>query len=94
MSMHIYCGFEIYPLVYPRSQRKEGSGHNYEDGFDAAVKICLRGTDATSTHSDTFKLNEERPFASAGAARLASLKYGEAIIDQRGGREWTPGAAQ
>jgi hypothetical protein len=90
--MHVYYGFEIHPLVYPHSQRKEGSGHNYEDGFDAAVKICVRDTDATLTHSDTFKLEEARPFATAGAARLASLKYGEAIIDQRGGKDWTPTA--
>ena len=88
MSMHAYRGFEIYPLVFPHAKTKEGSAHNYESGFDAAVKICLRGTDTTLTSSDTFKLTESRPFASAGAARRASLKYGESIIDEHEGKNW------
>ena len=90
MSMHAYRGFEIYPLVYPHAERKEGAGHNYESGFDAAVKICLRGTDSSLTSSDTFKLSEPRPFSSAGAARRASLKFGESIIDQHEGKNWMP----
>lgn len=90
MSMHRYCGFEIYPLVYPHSGMMEGPGHNYEDGFDAAVKICLRGTDTTVTRSETFKLSENPPFSSAGAARRASLKYAEGVIDQHGGENWMP----
>lgn len=88
MSMHAYRGFEIYPLVFPLAETKEGFGHNYEDGFVAAVKICLRGTDTTLTSSDTFKLSDGRPFESAGAARRASLKYGETIIDQHQGKNW------
>jgi hypothetical protein len=90
MSMHAYRGFEIYPLVYSHAQKKEGSGHNFEDGFDAAVKICVRGADAALTYSNTFKLDEGKPFPTAGAARRASLKFGEGIIDQHGGESWTP----
>ena len=44
MSMHLYRGFEIYPLIYPHVSSQHGNPHNYENGFDAAVKICLRGT--------------------------------------------------
>lgn len=89
MSMHIYRGFEISPLIYPHAQAGEGSAHNYEAGFDAAVKICLRGTDVTVTHSRTFKLLDDSPFASAGDARRASLHYAESIIDRNRGEQWT-----
>lgn len=79
MSMHIYRGFEIYPLIYPHAPALDGSPHNYDAGFDAAVKICLRGD--TLTHSQTFRLRDNDPFGSAGDARRASLRYAENIID-------------
>ncbi|RQS26743.1 hypothetical protein DIE03_22730 [Burkholderia sp. Bp8992] len=85
MSMHIYRGFEIYPLIYPHVPAPNGSPHNYDAGFDAAVKICLRGTDDTLTRSQTFMLRERRPFDNAGDARRASLRFAEGIID--GNRE-------
>ncbi|WGY70551.1 hypothetical protein KEC55_26350 [Burkholderia cepacia] len=81
MSMHIYRGFEIYPLIYPHVPALNGSPHNYDAGFDAAVKICLRGTDDTLTRSQTFMLGERCPFDNAGDARRASLSYAENIID-------------
>ena len=56
MSMHVYRGFEIYPLIYPHAPALDGSPHNYDAGFDAAVKICLRGD--TLTHSQTFRLRD------------------------------------
>lgn len=89
MSMHMYRGFEIYPLIYCHSETTAGAGRNYDSGFDAAVKICLRDADTASVRSDTFKLNESTPFTSTGAARRASLKYAEGIIDQHGGEAWT-----
>ncbi|MEX3630179.1 MAG: hypothetical protein VB138_12645 [Burkholderia sp.] len=88
MGMHFYRGFEIYPLIYPHTESTAGSGRNYDDGFDAAVKICLRGE--TLTYSDTFKLNETPPFMSAGAARRASLKFAQDVIDKHGGENWMP----
>ncbi|WP_423371216.1 hypothetical protein [Burkholderia sp. LMG 32019] len=81
MSMHIYRGFEIYPLIYPHVPALDGCPHNYDAGFDAAVKICLRGTADTLTQSQTFRLLDDSPFDSAGDARRASLRYAESVID-------------
>jgi hypothetical protein len=81
MSMHTYRGFEIHPLIYPHLTAEDGRSHNYEAGFDAAVRICLRGTDTSLTQSRTFKLVNGSPFRNAGDARRASLQYAEVIID-------------
>ncbi|ALX11478.1 hypothetical protein P350_07920 [Burkholderia cepacia JBK9] len=81
MSMHIYRGFEIYPLIYPHVPALDGCPHNYDAGFDAAVKICLRGTTDTLTQSQTFRLLDDGPFDTAGDARRASLRYAESVID-------------
>jgi hypothetical protein len=81
MSMHVYRGFEIYPLIYPHIAAPNGSPHNYDAGFDAAVKICLRGTTDSLTQSQTFRLRDNSPFDNAGDARRASLLYAENIID-------------
>ncbi|RKP49103.1 hypothetical protein [Trinickia fusca] len=89
MSTHVYRGFEIYPLIYSHLPPQDGRAHDYEAGFDAAVKICLRGTDTTITRSQTFKLLDDSPFASAGDARRASLHYAEGIIDRNRGEQWT-----
>ncbi|RQR36766.1 MULTISPECIES: hypothetical protein [unclassified Burkholderia] len=87
MSMHLYRGFEIYPLIYPHVPAQNGNTHNYDAGFDAAVKICLRGTTDTLTRSETFRLPEHAPFESAGEARRASLRYAEEIIDGNHGKQ-------
>ncbi|HEX7683739.1 MAG TPA: hypothetical protein VF446_09440 [Trinickia sp.] len=88
MSMHVYRGFEIYPLIYCHTETTDGVGRNYDSGFDAAVKISLRDTDSTVLCSDTFKLNENSPFLSTGAARRASVAYAQALIDEHGGENW------
>ncbi|AOI64943.1 hypothetical protein WS98_16210 [Burkholderia territorii] len=87
MSMHLYRGFEIYPLIYPHIPSQNGNPHNYAGGFDAAVKICLRGTTDTLTRSETFRLLENAPFESAGEARRASVRYAEEIIDGNGDKQ-------
>ncbi|RQS18717.1 hypothetical protein [Burkholderia sp. Bp8998] len=81
MSTHVYRGFEIYPLIYPHVPAANGAPHNYDAGFDAAVKICLRGVTDTLTQSQTFRLRNNTPFDTAGDARRASLRYAENIID-------------
>ncbi|WP_261538347.1 hypothetical protein [Burkholderia multivorans] len=81
MSMHLYRGFEIYPLIYPHVPAQLGSAHNYDAGFDAAVKICQRGAGDMLTRSQTFRLAELSPFDTAGDARRASLRYAETMID-------------
>ncbi|AJK48963.1 hypothetical protein [Burkholderia plantarii] len=88
MSMHLYRGFEIYPLIYPHSGAQENAGRYNDNGFDAAVKICLRDAGTTLTFSNTFKLSETPPFPSAGAARRASLRYAEDLIDRHDGQNW------
>ncbi|WP_206951443.1 hypothetical protein [Trinickia acidisoli] len=85
MSIHIYRGFEIHPLIYPHNRAEDGRAHNYEAGFDAAVRICIRGTDATQTQARTFKLVDNSPFMNAGDARRASLQYAEDVIDAHDG---------
>ncbi|AFJ85188.1 hypothetical protein QZM46_21485 [Burkholderia vietnamiensis] len=87
MSMHLYRGFEIYPLIYPHVPSRNGSAHNYDGGFDAAVKICLRGTIDTLTRSETFRLASKTPFESAGDARRASVLYAEQVIDGNRGEQ-------
>ncbi|MPV55031.1 hypothetical protein CFB46_33315 [Burkholderia sp. HI2761] len=81
MSMHVYRGFEIYPLIYPHVPALNGCPHNYDAGFDAAVKICLRDATDTLTQSQTFRLGDASPFDNAGDARRASVRYAENIID-------------
>jgi hypothetical protein len=84
--MFSYRGFEIYPLVYPHTTSLPGAARNYDDGFAAAVRICMHGP--TLTYSDTFKLSETPPFTSAGEARRASLAYAQSVIDKNGGKNW------
>ncbi|AJY12756.1 hypothetical protein K6W16_05140 [Burkholderia dolosa] len=94
MSMHLYRGFEIYPLIYPHVPAINGSAHNYDAGFDAAVKICLRGTTDTVTQSQTFRLLDRAPFGTAGDARRASVRYAENIIDDnRDKQDFFPSAS-
>lgn len=93
MSIHTYRGFEIHPLIYPHLLAESGRSHNYEAGFDAAVRICLRGADATLTQSRTFKLVNNAPFQNAGDARRASLQYAENVIDEHGGDQRVLGEA-
>lgn len=87
MSMHLYRGFEIYPLIYPHGSAQNGCPHNYDAGFDAAVKICFRDTADTLTRSQTFRLLDSSPFDTAGDARRASLRYAEHIIDDNRGKQ-------
>ncbi len=89
MSMHLYRGFEIHPLIYPRLASVDGRAHNYEAGFDAAVRICFPRTDATASASRVFKLDNAQAFDSAGDARRASLRHAEYLIDRHGGERWS-----
>lgn len=76
-----YRGLEIYPLVYPHNPRRAGGSYDYDGGFDAAVRICRRGTDDTLTVSRVFRIPKGLPFGQAGEARKASGKYAEQLID-------------
>jgi hypothetical protein len=76
-----YRGLEIYPLVYPRIPRGAVGSYDYGAGFDAAVRICRRGTNDTLTASRVFRIPHRAPFGEAGEARKASSDYAERLID-------------
>lgn len=83
MSEHArtYRGLVIYPLVYPHIARGAVGSYDYDAGFDAAVRICRRGTDDTLTASRVFRIPHRAPFGGAGEARNASCDYAERLID-------------
>ncbi|WP_233804687.1 hypothetical protein [Paraburkholderia sp. HP33-1] len=77
----LYRGLEVYPLVYPHRATEPGSGHNYDEGFDAAVRIQEPRSSEQVPRSRVFRLAVTRPFQSAGDARRASTAYAEHLID-------------
>lgn len=80
-AFRLYRGLEVYPLVYPRRAAEPGHGHNYDDGFDAAVRIQEPQGVTDVARSRVFRLGVDRPFQSAGDARRASIAYAERLID-------------
>ncbi|MGF6595720.1 hypothetical protein P3T23_000427 [Paraburkholderia sp. GAS448] len=76
-----YRGLEIYPLVYPHQPRGDDGSRHYDNGFDAAVRICRRGDNDTLTASRVFRVSSPVPFRAAGEARRASASYAERVID-------------
>jgi len=80
-NLRHYRGFEIYPLVYPHKIAQAGSPHNYDEGFDASVRICEPATNTTHMRSRVFRVPGKRPFDCAGDARRASTIYAEQLID-------------
>lgn len=77
----LYRGLEIYPLVFPRRPTVFGRAHNYDDGFDAAVRIHEPNSENTKSRSRVFRLSPEDAYASAGDARRAGTAYAEQVID-------------
>lgn len=80
-SLRLYRGLEVHPLVYPHRATAPGSGHNYDEGFDAAVRIQEPESSAEAPRSRVFRVASTRPFQSAGDARRASTAYAEHLID-------------
>ncbi|ACD21306.1 hypothetical protein [Paraburkholderia phytofirmans] len=80
-TIRSYRGLEIYPLVYPHQPSGLNGIRHYDSGFDAAVRICRRGTDDTMTTSRVFRVPSRSPFGAAGDARIASTSYAEQVID-------------
>jgi hypothetical protein len=78
----LYRGYEIYPLVYPHRAALPGFSRNYEEGFDASVRISEPGFDAEPTRSRVFRVTSKKPFDNAGDARRASTSYAEQLIDE------------
>jgi hypothetical protein len=80
-GFRLYRGLEVYLLVFPHRAREPGYGHNYDDGFDAAVRIQEPQRATGVSRSRVFKLPMDRPFQNAGDARRASTAYAERLID-------------
>lgn len=90
-AVRFYRGLEIcplvYPLVYPHRPTAAGFGHNYDEGFDAAVRILEPQEPDGTKRSRVFGVVASRPFINSGDARRASIEYAERLIDT-----CTPGA--
>ncbi|WP_233805215.1 hypothetical protein [Paraburkholderia sp. HP33-1] len=85
-GIHLYKGLEVCPLIFLHVATRPGSAHDYDEGFDAAVRIKEPDGDGLKARSRVFHLHVERPFLCTGDARRASTAYGELLID-----ECTPG---
>lgn len=81
IASRLYRGLEIYPLVYPHRPTAPGFGHNYDEGFDAAVRIQESQDPGVTSRSRVFGLAVATPFENAGDARRASIAYAERLID-------------
>lgn len=81
VAARFYRGLEICPLVYPHRPTVSGSGHNYDDGFDAAVRILEPQERDGTQRSRVFGIEASTPFSNAGDARRASIEYAQRLID-------------
>lgn len=81
-GFRLYRGLEVYPLVYPHRATEPGSARNYDEGFDAAVRIQEPGTAGEAPRSRVFRLAATSPFQNTGDARRASTAYAEHLIDK------------
>lgn len=80
-NSRFYRGLEVYPLVYPHRATQPGTGRNYDEGFDAAVRIQEPGISGEAPRSRVFQVATKAPFQNTGDARRASTAYAEHIID-------------
>jgi hypothetical protein len=75
-----YKGFEVRPLVYPRTLASNRKMKN-ADGYDIAVRISRVGAGNEPEDGRVFRVVLEDSFTDFGDARRAASKYGEEIID-------------
>ncbi|CAN7781719.1 hypothetical protein LJR267_010073 [Paraburkholderia hospita] len=80
-TSRLYRGFEIDLLVYPHRATRPGFGRDYDEGFDASVRICAAETTTDGPQSRVFRVPGKRPFLNTGDARRASAVYAELLID-------------
>lgn len=87
-----YRGLDISLLVYPHRATQTGFGRNYEEGFDASIRISEPGSGSDEPRSRLFRVPGKRPFVNTGDARRASLAYAEMLIDGDGSDRtiWSP----
>jgi hypothetical protein len=80
-ALRLYRGLEIYPLVFPHRATEPGRARNYDEGFDAAVRIQEPGGTGPAARSRTFRIAVRMPFRNAGDARRASAAFAEQLIE-------------
>ncbi|POR54946.1 hypothetical protein B0G62_102556 [Paraburkholderia eburnea] len=80
-TVRFYRGLEIYPFVFPHLPTQAGFGRNYDEGFDAAVRIQEPDAIPRAPRSRVFGVLVKTPFLNAGDARRASIAYAEHLID-------------
>lgn len=71
----LYRGLKICPLVYPHQYTGAGAGHNYEEGFDAAVRIREAEPSGAQARSRVFSVGAGIPYRFSGDARRASISF-------------------
>ena len=81
VEFRLYRGLEIFPLVFSHRPTESGQGHNYDEGFDAALRIQEPRVEDGVSRSRVFKVSAKEPFQSAGDARRASTAFAEQMID-------------
>jgi hypothetical protein len=81
VKFRLYRGLEIYPLVFPRRPTLSGRAHDYDEGFDAAVRIQEPTAESGPSRSRVFRLVTQSAYQSTGDARRACTAYAEQVID-------------
>jgi hypothetical protein len=79
--LHLYRGLKATLLIYRHTEIVAGRARNDDLGFDAAVRIRERLTEASAPRSRVFRLNVGVPFGIVGSARHASKLYAEKLIE-------------
>lgn len=77
----LYKGYELHPLVFPRTFARFDGHSRYAEGYDIAVRICRPSAIANSAASRVFRLNQSHAFSDFGVARRAARQQGVDIID-------------
>lgn len=77
----LYRGFEIHLLIYPHRPSQSGTSRNYDEGFDASVRIFQPKTQSEERKSQVFRVPGNSPFKTTGDARRASTTFAEGLID-------------
>lgn len=77
----LYKGYELHPLVFPRTFSRFDGHSRYAEGYDIAVRVCRPASIAGSPASRVFRLNQSHAFSDFGVARRAARQQGKDIID-------------
>jgi hypothetical protein len=80
---HIYRGYEMEALIYPRDAGTPGS-KNMRDGpgYDAAVRIRRADDGDPVSRCPVFKVSAVVGFECHGDAQRAAFAHGESVIDR------------